>query len=155
MLFFFANSDADTIEYYTSFVNRIVAASPSGLVSSIQSVIPTGNPQYVYGNPIFSQRYMPSTCLNNVADGHESDVDCGGADCISCEPTYACLSDSDCEQLTYCAVSTTGVFLPNSCSSYDSTVTERDVVKTDNAYSIGISVWAIVSMMLICIVQQF
>ncbi|GEM_PF-2197679 len=36
-----------------------------------------------------------STCDNDILDGDESDLDCGGS-CEPCDPGLACLTDSDC-----------------------------------------------------------
>ena len=37
-----------------------------------------------------------SDCDNGIQDTHETDVDCGGADCPDCGPGGACLQDEDC-----------------------------------------------------------
>lgn len=49
-------------------------------------------------------------CQNQVRDGVESDVDCGGPDCSPCANGQACLADTDCQSL---ACST--ICLPPSC----------------------------------------
>ena len=40
---------------------------------------------------------LTPTCDDGVADGDETDVDCGGSACPSCTQGQACLSDPDCE----------------------------------------------------------
>ncbi|GMH51485.1 hypothetical protein TrST_g304 [Triparma strigata] len=37
-----------------------------------------------------------ASCSNTIKDGYETDVDCGGEDCFSCQPGKACLGDDDC-----------------------------------------------------------
>lgn len=37
------------------------------------------------------------SCWNNLVDGEETDVDCGGADCLPCPNGGACDVDEDCE----------------------------------------------------------
>ncbi len=39
----------------------------------------------------------PSACDNRIQDTHESDVDCGGADCPDCGPGANCNVNADCE----------------------------------------------------------
>jgi hypothetical protein len=38
----------------------------------------------------------PATCLDNVQDGSETDVDCGGPVCPTCADTKKCTANSDC-----------------------------------------------------------
>ncbi|MBI1970781.1 hypothetical protein HYS47_03470 [Candidatus Woesearchaeota archaeon] len=46
-------------------------------------------------DPICKAGTTPTTCENNVRDGDETDVDCGGS-CSSCAAGASCLSDTDC-----------------------------------------------------------
>jgi formylglycine-generating enzyme required for sulfatase activity len=41
-------------------------------------------------------RGLPATCNDKQKDGTETDVDCGGASCVPCADTKACLVASDC-----------------------------------------------------------
>ncbi len=46
---------------------------------------------------------FPETCLNEVQDGQETDIDCGGAgECRRCEVGESCVESSDCVSLAYC-----------------------------------------------------
>ena len=57
---------------------------------------------YVYSVP-------PSTCNDNVTDGNETGVDCGGS-CQSCTNNQVCKGNADCQAGSYCGSS--GVCLP-------------------------------------------
>jgi hypothetical protein len=39
---------------------------------------------------------VPASCKNDGKDGEESDIDCGGPDCLPCDDLKACATDSDC-----------------------------------------------------------
>ena len=39
---------------------------------------------------------MPSECRNDVQDGDETDIDCGGTVCSPCGPGKDCVRDEDC-----------------------------------------------------------
>ena len=52
------------------------------------------------------------TCGDNVTNGEETDVDCGGQICTSCNTGKHCLVDKDCRSL----VCTAGVCAAPSCS---------------------------------------
>src|SRR5262245_46028154 len=40
-----------------------------------------------------------ASCSNNILDGDESDIDCGGTDCSPCSDGFFCFGDSDCSSL--------------------------------------------------------
>lgn len=42
------------------------------------------------------QDTTPATCRNHTMDGTESDIDCGGRECLPCIPGQRCSSPSDC-----------------------------------------------------------
>jgi Cys-rich repeat protein len=44
----------------------------------------------------------PGACANGVKDGDESDVDCGGPDCLPCGVGQGCGDDSDCFSSASC-----------------------------------------------------
>jgi hypothetical protein len=50
----------------------------------------------------------PARCISTLKDGDETDVDCGGASCLPCEPDKLCVQSSDCATGTctdgYCAL---------------------------------------------------
>jgi len=39
---------------------------------------------------------IPKTCANTIRDGQETDVDCGGVECLKCIDGKACVADTDC-----------------------------------------------------------
>lgn len=39
---------------------------------------------------------QPTSCMNGAKDGYESDIDCGGQDCLGCENGKTCKASSDC-----------------------------------------------------------
>jgi len=39
---------------------------------------------------------QPAACDDDIRNGRESDVDCGGGDCVGCDAGGYCLSESDC-----------------------------------------------------------
>jgi hypothetical protein len=43
-----------------------------------------------------------ATCTDGIKDGNETDVDCGGVDCVPCATGKACLVNSDCIQGESC-----------------------------------------------------
>ena len=43
----------------------------------------------------------PQTCANSVKGQRETDVDCGGADCLPCDDGKGCVADGDCVS-THC-----------------------------------------------------
>lgn len=42
-------------------------------------------------------RCIASTCEGGVKDGTETDIDCGGADCLPCTEGRECTADADCD----------------------------------------------------------
>mmetsp|Transcript_23163 Transcript_23163/g.48091 ORF Transcript_23163/g.48091 Transcript_23163/m.48091 type:complete len:295 (+) Transcript_23163:58-942(+) len=61
-----------------------------------------------------------ASCSNNIKDGSETDVDCGGSDCFSCPPGSACLVSSDCLGTCsneVCIASSSPTPAPTVCSS--------------------------------------
>jgi len=36
-------------------------------------------------------------CMDNIKNGKETDIDCGGSDCVPCTNGYECLVNSDCQ----------------------------------------------------------
>lgn len=44
-----------------------------------------------------NHKCVPNVCKNQVKDGKETDVDCGGGDCPDCEVDKTCLVDGDCK----------------------------------------------------------
>lgn len=48
-------------------------------------------------------KVIQNSCENRVKDGNETDVDCGGNKCSSCENNKSCLIDSDCNS-GYCGI---------------------------------------------------
>ncbi len=42
---------------------------------------------------------QPASCTNQVQDGTESDVDCGGSTCAACRSAAVCTAQSDCRAL--------------------------------------------------------
>lgn len=67
------------------------------------------------------------TCADDVRDGNESDVDCGGADCPPCAQGEDCSSDDDCGT-GWCDSALTGACLePGSCDDLALNQDESDV----------------------------
>jgi len=65
----------------------------------------------------------PVSCMNQVLDGDESDVDCGGAACAHCTTGATCRQDSDCVG-AYCKL---GVCAQGSCIDNVKNLKETDV----------------------------
>ena len=63
------------------------------------------------------------TCNNQMKDGQESDIDCGGTDCPPCVTGKDCMMGSDCESKT-CTMNTCA--LPN-CMDSQQNANETDV----------------------------
>lgn len=63
--------------------------SPTAFPTPAPTASPTANPTL---SPSLPQ------CANNVQDGTETDLDCGGSECRGCAPGGMCLSSSDCLQ---------------------------------------------------------
>ena len=49
---------------------------------------------------------MTSTCTDGVTNGTETDVDCGGDECIACEIGGVCIADVDCSGSAICVTGT-------------------------------------------------
>ncbi len=64
----------------------------------------------------------PATCDDNVKNGGESDVDCGGPDCAKCDPDRTCNVALDCKS-EVCAMS---ICMPPTCSDGVKNGTETD-----------------------------
>lgn len=60
-------------------------------------------------------RCIPLSCTDMMATSGETDVDCGGPDCLPCLATANCAQDSDCES-GLCDTMTTGRCLAPSCN---------------------------------------
>lgn len=45
----------------------------------------------------------PVSCLNSIMDGNETDIDCGGSKCVSCQSGKMCESNIDCKT-GYCNI---------------------------------------------------
>ena len=43
-----------------------------------------------------------STCTNNIKDGNETDIDCGGPNCPPCKIRQKCIKNRDCINLLVC-----------------------------------------------------
>ena len=47
--------------------------------------------------PVVTSSPTVATCFNKIMDSDESDVDCGGSDCVGCEVGLTCRKDEDCK----------------------------------------------------------
>ena len=54
-------------------------------------------PAIVSARSVKTTTAKPPHCDDEVANGEESDVDCGGKDCDPCELGASCTEDSDCD----------------------------------------------------------
>jgi hypothetical protein len=60
---------------------------PTAIPTQLPSTTPTAQPT---GAPTIG------TCVDGIQNGAETDIDCGGADCVPCSIGEGCLVDSDC-----------------------------------------------------------
>jgi hypothetical protein len=65
------------------------------------------------------------SCTNNMVDGEESDVDCGGSECPPCDDGSGCDSDGDCASGV--CDEEAGVCLPASCMDQTQNADETDI----------------------------
>src|SRR5918993_616698 len=58
----------------------------------------TGSPLPPNGTPVGPPppAQIPATCNDGVKNGSESDVDCGGPDCLRCATAKSCVGQRDC-----------------------------------------------------------
>jgi hypothetical protein len=53
-----------------------------------------------------TSKCVSTQCQDDVQDGKETDIDCGGPSCVGCALTKKCLVDGDCASGTYCHAKT-------------------------------------------------
>jgi hypothetical protein len=70
-------------------------------------------------------RCVPPTCTDNAQDFGETDVDCGGPDCLPCKKGFKCLKFSDC--FSQVCDATTHTCLAPSCMDNVQNEDETDV----------------------------
>ncbi|MDC3959620.1 proprotein convertase P-domain-containing protein [Polyangium jinanense] len=69
-----------------------------------------------------SNACVPASCMDQVMNGSETDIDCGGPDCTPCDDTRACLEASDCKS---------GVCTGNACAAPACDDTVKNGEETD------------------------
>ncbi len=81
-------------------VRDVIAYNQASLAEDLAGV--TGVPSADASSVAAAAEYvtLPSMCFNNVIDGSESDVDCGGSSCVQCEDGKKCNDNLDCLSLS-------------------------------------------------------
>merc|ERR1719502_1324348 len=92
----FCTSRGDIFDHPTS--SPTSSAKPTPNPTTIAPTTPSPTPK-----PSFVPTPTPTSahCVNDVFDGDETDVDCGGS-CAPCGQGFACAGDSDCNAATLC-----------------------------------------------------
>src|SRR5215212_10740275 len=77
---------------------------------TIPTSIPTGGTVVVPPPPTATPATpaTPATCSDDIQNGSETDVDCGGPECLRCPVGLGCLGGADCET-SFCVNTVCGV----------------------------------------------